>query len=64
MSLSTAQPNVKHPVSVDEKHSSFMAKARRLNRTKVFHVENKRSMAASVAREVRRAPVTGVECWG
>ncbi|GMH97140.1 hypothetical protein TrST_g5391 [Triparma strigata] len=51
MSLSTAQPNAKHPVSVDEKHSSFMAKARRLNRTKVFQVENKRSMAASVARE-------------
>lgn len=53
MSLSTSQPNQKHPVSIAEKHSSFMAKARRLNRTKVFQVENKKSMAASVAREVR-----------
>ncbi|GMH60003.1 hypothetical protein TL16_g02946 [Triparma laevis f. inornata] len=51
MPLSTSQPNQKHPVSIAEKHSSFMAKARRLNRTKVFQVENKKSMAASVARE-------------
>jgi hypothetical protein len=40
-----------HPITVEDKHSSFLAKARRLNRTKLFVVEDKAKLSENVKRE-------------
>eukprot|EP00520_Triparma_pacifica_P001216 CAMPEP_0118639146 /NCGR_PEP_ID=MMETSP0785-20121206/4069_1 /TAXON_ID=91992 /ORGANISM="Bolidomonas pacifica, Strain CCMP 1866" /LENGTH=524 /DNA_ID=CAMNT_0006530457 /DNA_START=116 /DNA_END=1687 /DNA_ORIENTATION=- len=46
-----------HPVTVADKHSSFLAKARRLNRTKLFVVDDKAKLSENVKREEFRVLV-------
>ena len=47
----------KHPVTVSDKHSSFLDKARLLNRTKLFVVDDKAKLAENVKAEEFRVLV-------
>jgi hypothetical protein len=49
--MASDERHTHHPVTVAAKHSSFLAKARRLNRTKLFVVDDKVKLSENVKRE-------------